>query len=210
MDDHAFPWTELVISCGFFLIYLVEEIVHYALCVHSGHAHHASENRTIRSCATNPYEPNRRDDGHGHVHGGARAPTDPVVPKFSLERSVELARTDVTTTYSGISHRYRRPENRAIGNVTERSSSLTTLADTWTAIADNGDEDAATASFASKSVDSAVEAAKASPQQRSGKLNNSGSGKQGYGSFDDRGAGQRGFHENRVHFVTPSSPLQAL
>ena len=49
-DDHheEFSLPEFIVCCGFFAVYLLEEIVHYALGSH-GHSHIPSESRAIRS-----------------------------------------------------------------------------------------------------------------------------------------------------------------
>ncbi|GIY04216.1 zinc transporter ZIP1 [Caerostris darwini] len=47
-EDHheSFPMPEFIVCCGFFAVYLFEEIVHYFL---GGHTHVPSENKALRS-----------------------------------------------------------------------------------------------------------------------------------------------------------------
>ncbi|CAG0917022.1 unnamed protein product [Notodromas monacha] len=149
-DEDEFPWTELVISCGFFMIYFVEEIIHWALCLHAGHAHHAAETRTIRSCAANPYEPNRRSAAGP---GGLSHPqADPVVPKFSLERSVEFTRNDVSNSSQASGASALKSKRRSVRGADDpvSSRSMATSGETW-----NIEEDGSVgASYLSRSLDS--------------------------------------------------------
>jgi zinc transporter 1/2/3 len=50
-DDTSFPFAELLICCGFFLVYVIEEVAH-RLFIHSGHSEPRAHPSTHQCCST--------------------------------------------------------------------------------------------------------------------------------------------------------------
>ncbi|GIX75874.1 zinc transporter ZIP2 [Caerostris extrusa] len=98
-EEHheSFPMPEFIVCCGFFAVYLFEEIVHYFL---GGHTHVPSENKALRSFSkSSACDPsvenglNLVDDDHHHHHH------EP--PSFSLTGLLTVAALSFHSLFEG-------------------------------------------------------------------------------------------------------------